>query len=126
MPRGAGAGARLQVYLEVLLGKALAVRASGQLGYQCASGIGKCLTCTTIAVGRVTNDLLNLSARTLRAEQEGGPVSESASVRFSHDLVTRETDTRVSLPKRDAASRAVGRSRGFTLGSGLQPVGCAE
>ena len=41
-----------------------------------------------------------------RAEQEGGPVSESASVRFSHDLVTRETDTRVSLPKRDAASRA--------------------
>ena len=41
-----------------------------------------------------------------RAEQEGGPVSESASVRFSHDLVTRETDTRVSLPKRGVASRA--------------------
>ena len=61
-----------------------------------------------------------------RAEQESGPVSESASVRFSHDLVTRETDTRVSMPKRDAASHAVGRSRGFTLGSGRQPVGCAE
>ena len=41
-----------------------------------------------------------------RAEQKGGPVSESASVRFSHDLVTRETDTRVSLPKRGVASRA--------------------
>ena len=26
-----------------------------------------------------------------RAEQEGGPVSASASVRFSHDLVTSET-----------------------------------
>ena len=60
-----------------------------------------------------------------RAEQEGGPVSESASVRFSHDLVTRETDTRVSMSKRDVASRAA-RSRGFTLGSGRQPVGCAE
>ena len=60
-----------------------------------------------------------------RAEQEGGPVSESASVRFSHDLVTRETDTRVSMSKRDDASRAA-RSKGFTLGSGRQPVGCAE
>ena len=60
-----------------------------------------------------------------RAEQEGGPVSESASARFSHDLVTSETDTRVSLPKRDDASRAA-RSKGFTLGSGRQPVGCAE
>ena len=39
-----------------------------------------------------------------RAEQEGGPVSASAFVRFSHDLATRETETRVSLPKRDAAS----------------------
>ena len=45
-----------------------------------------------------------------RAEQEGGPVSESASVRFSHDLVTRETDTRVSMSKRDAASRAAALS----------------
>ena len=41
-----------------------------------------------------------------RAEQEGGPVSASASVRFSHDLVTRETDSRVNVPKRDVASRA--------------------
>ena len=41
-----------------------------------------------------------------RAEQEGGPVSETASVRFSHDLVTSETDTRVSMSKRDDASRA--------------------
>ena len=41
-----------------------------------------------------------------RAEQEGGPVSATASVRFSHDLATRETDSRVSLPKRDVASRA--------------------
>ena len=40
-----------------------------------------------------------------RAEQEGGPVSATASVRFSHDLATRETDSRVSLPKRDGASR---------------------
>ena len=40
-----------------------------------------------------------------RAEQEGGPVSASASVRFSHDLVTRETDSRVNVPKRDVASR---------------------
>ena len=37
----AGAGPRLQVYLEVLLGKSLAVRAAGQLGYQCATGVGK-------------------------------------------------------------------------------------
>ena len=29
-----------------------------------------------------------------RAEQEGGPVSASAFVRFSHDLATRETETR--------------------------------
>ena len=41
-----------------------------------------------------------------RAEQEGGPVSASVSVRFSHDLVTRETDSRVNVPKRDVASRA--------------------
>ena len=41
-----------------------------------------------------------------RAEQEGGPVSASASVRFSHDLVTRKTDSRVDVPKRDVASRA--------------------
>ena len=68
MPRGAGAGARLQVYLEVLLGEALAVRASGQLGYQCATGVGKCLTCTTIAIGRIANGLLNLGGRTLLAE----------------------------------------------------------
>ena len=33
-----------------------------------------------------------------RAEQEGGPVRASALVLFSHDLTTRETDTRVSLP----------------------------
>ena len=45
-----------------------------------------------------------------RAEQEGGPVSASAFVRFSHDLATRETETRVSLPKRDAASRAAAMS----------------
>ena len=45
-----------------------------------------------------------------RAEQEGGPVSASAFVRFSHDLATRETETRVSLPKRDAASRATAMS----------------
>ena len=51
-----------------------------------------------------------------RAEQEGGPVSESASVRFSHDLVTRETDTRVSLPKRDAASRAAAPQQRVHLG----------
>ena len=41
-----------------------------------------------------------------RADQEGVPVSASASVRFSHDLVTRETDSRVNVPKRDVASRA--------------------
>ena len=45
-----------------------------------------------------------------RAEQEGGPVSASAFVRFSHDLATRETETKVSLPKRDAASRAAAMS----------------
>ena len=46
-----------------------------------------------------------------RAEQEGGPVSSTASVRFSHDLATRETETRVVLPKRDAvASRAAAMS----------------
>ena len=43
-----------------------------------------------------------------RAEQEGGPVSASALVLFSHDLTTRETDTRVSLPKPAASSRDVG------------------
>ena len=48
-------------------------------------------------------------------------MSESASVRFSHDLVTRETDTRVSLPKRGVASRAA-RSKGFTLGSGRRSL----
>ena len=67
MPRGAGAGLRLQVYLEVLLGKALAVRASGQLGYQCASGVGKCLTYTAIAIGHVSNGLVYLRTRTLLA-----------------------------------------------------------
>ena len=41
-----------------------------------------------------------------RAEQEGGPVSATASVRFSHDLATRDTDSRVSLPKRPVAERA--------------------
>ena len=45
-----------------------------------------------------------------RVEQEGGPVSASAFVRFSHELVTRETDTRVILPKRDVASRAAAMS----------------
>ena len=43
-----------------------------------------------------------------RAEQEGGPVSASALVLFWHDLTTRETDTRVSLPKPAASSRDVG------------------
>ena len=41
-----------------------------------------------------------------RAEQEGGSASASAFVRFSHDLVTRETDFRVNVPKRDVATRA--------------------
>ena len=45
-----------------------------------------------------------------RAEQEGGPVSASALVLFSHDLTTRETDTRVSLPKPAASSRAAAMS----------------
>ena len=53
-----------------------------------------------------------------RAEQEGGPVSASASVRFSHDLVTRETDSRVNVPERDVASRATA----IAANPGAQPL----
>ncbi len=41
-----------------------------------------------------------------RAEQEGVPVSTSAFVCFSHDLVIRETDSCVNVPRRDVVSRA--------------------
>ena len=38
-------------------------------------------------------------------------MSATASVRFSHDLATRDTDSRVSLPKRPVAERAQQHSR---------------
>ena len=68
-------------------------------------------------------------ASSLALEKE---VSASASVRFSHDLVTRETDSRVNVPKRDVASRAtaiaaaakadpLGRRRG-AVGSSQSPI----
>ena len=56
-----------------------------------------------------------------RAEQEGGPVSASALVLFSHDLTTRETDTRVSLPKPAASSRAAAMSGAAGAAGELNP-----
>ena len=40
-----------------------------------------------------------------RAEQEGGSASASAFVHFSHDLVTRETDSRVNVPMENGEER---------------------
>ena len=51
-----------------------------------------------------------------RAEQEGGPVSASASVRFSHDLVTRKTDSRVNVPQpRPTLGKKAGRCRELSI-----------